>query len=99
MAVCLPGFMADTFGNYIAAFLMAGAVGVVGSVIPFTLLCVKQESEHHDIEGTIQDQGQSEEIDKHQLKPRSCSQDSILMIRKDHQRSSSFTTAMESPFY
>lgn len=94
--------MADTFGNYIAAFLMAGGLGIVGSIIPFTLLCVKQESEQnisHDIEGTIQDQGQSEEIDEHELKSRSCSQDSTLIIRKDHQRSSSFTTAMESPLY
>ncbi|KAL9954139.1 hypothetical protein ACROYT_G041637 [Oculina patagonica] len=98
----LAGFMADTFGNYIAAFLMAGGLGIVGSVIPFVLLCVKHESEQdisHDIERKIQDQGQSEEIDEQELKPMSLSQDSTLIIRKDHQRSSSFTTAMESPLY
>ncbi|XP_078352577.1 monocarboxylate transporter 10-like [Oculina patagonica] len=43
----LAGFMADSFGNYIAAFLMAGGVGVVGSIIPFTLSCFKRESEQN----------------------------------------------------
>ncbi|KAL9954137.1 hypothetical protein ACROYT_G041635 [Oculina patagonica] len=43
----LSGLMADTFGNYIAAFLMAGGVGVVGSIIPFTLSCFKRESEQN----------------------------------------------------
>ncbi|KAL9954134.1 hypothetical protein ACROYT_G041632 [Oculina patagonica] len=50
LALCSPplsGFMADTFGNYIAAFLMAGGVGVVGSIIPFTLSCIKKEAEQN----------------------------------------------------
>ncbi|KAL9954124.1 hypothetical protein ACROYT_G041622 [Oculina patagonica] len=37
----LSGFMADKFGNYVAAFLMAGSVGVLASLIPFILLCTK----------------------------------------------------------
>ena len=39
------GLMADTFGNYIAAFLMAGGAGIAASRIPFILLCVKRESQ------------------------------------------------------
>ena len=93
--------MADKFGNYTAAFLMAGGVGVVGSIIPFTLLCVKREQDQdlnrHEIEQTIHDQGH----EKHELNPRSCAEDSIPIIRNNynHERSSSFTTAMETPFY
>ncbi|KAJ7385179.1 hypothetical protein OS493_017556 [Desmophyllum pertusum] len=67
----LSGFMADTFGNYIAAFLMAGGVGVIGSLIPFLLICVKRQSEQNfdnNIEG-IMDQGESEHINEHELKP------------------------------
>ncbi|KAJ7330738.1 hypothetical protein OS493_021667 [Desmophyllum pertusum] len=67
----LSGFMADTFGNYIAAFLMAGGVGVIGSLIPFLLICVKRESEQNfdnNIEG-IMDQGESEHINEHELNP------------------------------
>ena len=36
--------MADKLGSYVPAFLMAGGVGVIGSLIPFTLLCIKQKS-------------------------------------------------------
>ena len=35
--------MADEFGNYFAAFLMAGGVAIVASLIPFLLICVKQK--------------------------------------------------------
>ena len=90
--------MADTFGNYIAAFLMAGGVGVIGSLIPFSLICVKRQSAQNfdnNIEG-IMDQGESEHINEHELNPSSCSLD---MIRKEHQRSSSFTASMESPLF
>ena len=37
--------MADKFGNYTAAFLMAGGVGILASLIPFLLLCVNINSE------------------------------------------------------
>ncbi|XP_068729976.1 monocarboxylate transporter 2-like [Montipora capricornis] len=40
----LSGLMADRFGNYTLAFLMTGAVGVLGSPIPFALSCMKRES-------------------------------------------------------
>jgi len=40
----LSGLMADKLGSYVPAFLMAGGVGVIGSLIPFTLLCIKQKS-------------------------------------------------------
>ena len=43
--------MADRFGNYIAAFLMAGGVGIIGSLIPFLLLCLKLESDNQTDEG------------------------------------------------
>ncbi|XP_068682464.1 monocarboxylate transporter 4-like [Montipora foliosa] len=40
----LSGLMADRFGNYAPAFLMAGAVGVLASPVPFALSCMKRES-------------------------------------------------------
>ncbi|KAJ7330734.1 hypothetical protein OS493_021663 [Desmophyllum pertusum] len=45
----LTGLMADRFGNYVAAFLTAGSVGVLGSLIPFVLLCIerKNNSDNH----------------------------------------------------
>ena len=36
--------MAEKFGNYIVAFIVAGGVGVVGSLLPFILLCLKHEA-------------------------------------------------------
>lgn len=42
--------MADKYGNYIAAFLMAGGVGVFASLIPFIILCVKRESKEDEEE-------------------------------------------------
>ena len=49
--------MADKFGNYIsAAFLIAGGVGIVGSLVPFPLFWVKSESEH-DINQDIDETG------------------------------------------
>lgn len=42
--------MADQFGNYIAAFLMAGGVGIIASLMPFLLLCFKRESVKNNID-------------------------------------------------
>lgn len=42
--------MADKYGNYIAAFLMAGGVGVFASLIPFIILCVKRVSKEDEEE-------------------------------------------------
>ena len=44
----LSGLMADTFGNYIVAFIVAGGVGVIGSLLPFILLCLKHEAGRHE---------------------------------------------------
>lgn len=41
----LSGLMADKFGNYTATFLTAGAVGVLGSAVPFVLLCMRKETD------------------------------------------------------
>ena len=53
------GLMADKVGNYIAAFLMAGGGGILASLIPFLLLCLKRElnidSDIGEVEG---DRGQ-----------------------------------------
>ena len=95
--------MADKFGNYIGAFLIAGGFGIIASIIPFFLICVKRESEElaeHDIKLEL-DQVQDEEIavNEHELKPRSFSQVSTIVNRGDRQRKASFIIAMERPFY
>ena len=59
--------MADKFGNYTAAFLIAGGVGVIASIIPFLLICVRRESEQsidHNLINRGRDQRQSEEVDR-----------------------------------
>ena len=99
--IYLPGFMADKFGNYIAAFLMAGGVGIIGSLVQFLLFWLKSESEQNinqDIDETV-DQKQSGDIDELELKIGSCSQDSTLIICENYKRPSSFIVAMESPIY
>ena len=93
--------MADKFGNYIAAFLIAGGVGIIGSLVPCLLFWVKSESEkniHQVIDETV-DQKQSGDIDEHELKTGRWSQDSTLIICRDYKRPSSFLVAMESPVY
>ena len=95
--------MADKFGNYISAFLMAGGFGVIASIIPFLFLCVKRETVQladHDIEFEL-DQVQSEGIDIEEQDPKSTrlSQESTNVNRTDRHRSTSFITAMENPFF
>lgn len=93
--------MADKFGNYIAAFLIAGGIGIIGSLVPFLLFWVKSDSEQNInqvIDETV-DQKDSEDIDEHELKTGSCSQDSYPIICRNYQRPSSFLVAMESPVY
>ena len=52
--------MADKLGNYVAAFLVAGGVGVASSLIPFLLLCSgNSKREEIDLE-EIMDRGQNE---------------------------------------
>lgn len=96
--------MADKFGNYIGAFLIAGGFGIIASIIPFFLLCVPRESEEyadHDIElelDQVQDEVQ-DAVDEYELKPRSFSQVSTIVSRGDRQRKTSFIMAMEKSFY
>lgn len=60
----LSGFMADQFGNYIAAFLMAGGVGIIASSIPFLFLCLKKENEKNtdDDAENLEDPAASEDV-------------------------------------
>ena len=99
--IYFPGFMADKFGNYVAAFLIAGGVGIIGSLVPFLLFCVQSESEKHIKQVICEtvDQKQSEDVAELELKTNSCSQDSTLIICRNYQRPSSFIEAMESPIY
>lgn len=95
--------MADRFGNYIGAFLLAGGFGIIASIIPVFLMCVKRESmepTEHDFKLEL-DQVQDEEIaaNEHELKPRSFSQVSTITNRGGRQRKASFVIAMEKPFY
>ena len=45
---CLSGFIADHFGNYIPAFLLAGGQAIIASLAPFLLFCVKRRSEDNN---------------------------------------------------
>ena len=98
----IPGFMADKFGNYFAAFLMAGGVAIVASLIPFLLICVKQEQKKNfddDVEETVHP-GQLEGVDDTGLESKGGSQDSISTIGRDRLiRSSSFAIALDSPIF
>ena len=98
----LPGFMADTFGNYIASFLMAGAVGVIASIIPFLLIFVKRESEQntdHNLIGEARDQGQSENIDEkdetQSVEDEVSPSSEMITTCRTHQRPASFVLGME----
>ena len=65
--------MADKAGNYIAAFLMAGGIGIISSLIPFLLLCFKREdhdTEDEELRGHNEDVAErdKDDLDPH-LKP------------------------------
>lgn len=99
----LSGFMADKFGNYFAAFLMAGGVAIVASLVPFLLVCVKQDQKENfddDVEETVHP-GQIEDADNTELKSRGFSHDSAISIigRDRLRRSSSFALALDSPIF
>ena len=49
------GLMADKIGNYIAAFLVAGGGGILASLIPFLLLCLKRELNNDSDVGEVED--------------------------------------------
>lgn len=59
------GLIADRLGNYIAAFLMAGGVGIIASLLPFLLLCVKlpqsgEVGENIDLDNGIDDEAEAQ---------------------------------------
>ena len=41
--------MADKANNYIGAFLLAGSFGIFCSLIPFLLLCLREESSNRQV--------------------------------------------------
>ena len=41
--------MADKANNYIGAFLLAGSFGIFSSLIPFLLLCLREESSNRQV--------------------------------------------------
>ena len=97
----VSGFMADRFGNYTSAFLMGGGAGVIASLMPFLLLCLKQESKkscEHD--SMPLDITECEDVAEEDL---TIQQDETKLVntsgvaRKDYERSASFVMAMKSP--
>ena len=97
----VSGFMADRFGNYTSAFLMGGGVGVIASLMPFLLLCLKQKSKK-SCESEIMplDIIECEDVAEEDL---TMQQDETKLVnscgvaRKDYERSASFVMAMKSP--
>lgn len=93
--------MADRFGNYTSAFLMGGGVGVIASLMPFLLLCIKKESKkpcEHEI--TPLDIAECEDVAEEDL---NIQQDETKLVnssgvaREVYVRSASFVMAMKSP--
>lgn len=93
--------MADRFGNYTSAFLMGGGVGVIASLMPFLLLCIKKESKkpcEHEI--TPLDIAECEDVAEEDL---NIQQDETKLVnssgvaQKVYVRSASFVMAMKSP--
>lgn len=60
--------MADKFGNYVAAFLMSGSVGIFASFIPFVLRCVQRKSDSDNHVAYLE-----ELMDKVETVPATCS--------------------------
>lgn len=107
--------MADKFGNYTATFLTAGAVGVVGSAVPFVLLCMRKETDKAPDDQVfleeIMDKDQTVFIKKEDESDDMTNSTSLVnldpgisvtlrtQVRTAHERPVSFLWAMESPFY
>lgn len=93
--------MADRFGNYTSAFLMGGGVGVIASLMPFLLLCLKQESkksrEHEIMPLDIIECEDVAEEDLTMQQDETKLVNSSGVARKDYERSASFVMAMKSP--
>ena len=96
------------------AFLMAGGVAVLGSLIPFILVCVKQKSKgtHDRVEyleelmdkqqdGMAKKGSKSDDFSKTSPLLESLSPVTVrnTTVRATHKRPVSFMWAMESPFF
>ncbi|XP_073247572.1 monocarboxylate transporter 10-like [Porites lutea] len=46
----LAGFIADQAGSYVIAFYTAGSMGILFAVLPFILLCAKQETNREEVD-------------------------------------------------
>lgn len=92
--------MADRFGNYTSAFLMGGGVGIIASLMPFLLLCLKQESrkscEHDSMPLDIIEYEDVAEEDLTIQQDETKLVNSSGVARKDYERSASFVMAMKS---
>ena len=113
LCVFTSGLMADKLGNYVAAFLMAGSVGILGSLIPFLVLCTERKTNSDNHVAYLE-----EVMDKDQNVPEKCNaygHDQVskmtyhieleslsplrtTMVRTAPNRPVSFLWAMESPF-
>lgn len=60
--------MADKFGNYVAAFFMAGSIAIVASFIPFILRCVERKGNSDNHVAYLE-----ELMDKDENVPETCS--------------------------
>ena len=105
--------MADKFGNYVAAFLMAGSVGVIASLIPFTLHCTERKNKSDSPVAYLEElMDKDENVLKKCNRPRnnypskityhieldSCSPVRTTVVHFASKRPVSFMCAMENPF-
>ena len=96
MSIVVLGLMGDQVGNYVAAFLMAGGVGILASLIPFLLLCLKRELNTDSIiEEVENDQERNKDVarrDKDELDHVG----EATMDNKPHQKAAFTTLVIES---
>ena len=82
-----PGYLADKFGNYVAAFLMGGSIAIVASFIPFVLRCVERRSDRGDHVAYLE-----ELMDKDEEVPATCSRP-----RNEQPSKKTYHIELESP--
>ena len=102
---CLSGFIADHFGNYIPAFLLAGGVGIIAFLAPFLLLCVKQRSEDNTdldvkeeegLERSDNAAGRNLQIQQQHGEDEQELTSNNILVHNAHQRSENFLMVIES---
>lgn len=109
----IAGFMADKFGNYVAAFLMAGSVGVFGSLFPFVLLCTKRKNNDRQVAYLEELMDKDQEVEKkhntsrnsnsakitYHVELEQCNPAGMTVAHSvSSKRPVSFMCAMENPF-